>query len=430
MSSSISPVFRVSVGIVAAGALLVLAACAPEPTPESTPTTTVTPEVTATPEPYAGPLNFVGDELAGFLLTPDEIASVLPGATDVGAPSAVIEQISDSAGALPIPELCSVLFLEQSLQTVGARTVEWQPSSGVDYDYGRLYVLQLADEAQAQTRMDQLNDAVEQCATFDLNGAEATFDSAVAETVDDVRALGGVLTLPEKEGGAVTFTAAATTGNVLVLVQQSVGSAQAPDPLAVASLLQERAGEARAALVDELTANPPTTEEEPPVVADAPWSDWLMSLGGVGPIRLGDPIDQAVAAGAAAQVVEPEYQNGPWRLVNEAGSSIIVQPVEDGDTVASITVGNARSGDSFAQDGSTLPSRDGIRVGDLVSDAVAAYPGGTSVTVVASIDDWYDVATRDGRLFRFHTDRDVVDPEAVIIGITVEDATLRLGPAF
>lgn len=422
MPRSTSTRFRLGAAGAAIITVLALTACAPESDPEPTPT--AAPE-TASPEPYAGPALFLGHELDWFLLSSDEIASSLPGSTEIGEPSAVLEQISDGGGPQPNPESCSTLFLEQSLWSIGSRNVRWTTTSEADYAFGQMLVLQLADEAQAQARMDQLVEATTQCRTFDYNGT-ATFESVIPEESDGVRAMAGTLTLPEAEGGWSTFNAYAVVGNVLVQVSQSVEGDSRPDAEAVATLLQDRAVEAKAALIDELTANPPTEEPASEIDASAPWSEWEITATNVGPINIGDPIDVAVAAAQAARVVEPEYDGAPWKLVNAEGTaSLLITATDDGSAVASVTVGNDRSFDEGSQDGAALPARGEVRVGAPVADAIAAYPGGTTVTVVSSGDDWYDVATRDGRLFRFHADRDVVEPGALIVGITVEDVTKR-----
>ncbi|GGM44122.1 hypothetical protein [Microbacterium saperdae] len=52
--------------------------------------------------------------------------------------------------------------------------------------------------------------------------------------------------------------------------------------------------------------------------------------------------------------------------------------------------------------------------------------GSPDRALIASSGDYsYETATRDGRLFRFRTDRDVAEADAVIVGITIEDATVR-----
>lgn len=413
---------RIQFGGIAVAAMLALTACTPGADPEPTPT--AAPETPA-PEPYAGPALFVGDELNGFLFTSDEIAAFLPGSTEIGEPSSVLEQISDGGGPTPVPEVCGALFAEQSLWSVGARHVDWTTTADSDYRFGQMVALQFADEAHAQARMDELLDAADQCASFDYNGT-ATFESVAPVDSGDVRTAAGTLTLPELEGGWSTFTGYASVGNVLVQVAQSVEGDARPDAEAVITLLQQRAEEARAALVEKLTANPPTDPAEAEVDVSAPWAEWEITAGGVGPIRIGDPIDDAVAAGKASQVVEPEYDGGPWKLVNAEGTgSILLYATDDGATLASVTAGNDRTFEETTQDGAALPLIGGVRVGAPVSEAIATFPGGTTITVVSSGDDWYDVATRGGRVFRFHADRDVVEPEAVIVGITVEDATKR-----
>lgn len=428
-STSTRSRFVAGVGAAAVSTLLALTACTPAPESQPTPTPSAVTETPA-PEPYAGPALFVGDELNRFLLSSEEIVELLPDSTDVGAASSVLTQISDGGGPEPAPAICSTFFVEQSLGSVGSRNIEWSVNGGDAQRYGHLIALQFADEKQAQEQMDQLIAAAEQCATFDYNGP-ASFDSVVPEAEDGVRAMAGTLQLPEIEGVSRGFSAFASVGNVLVQLWQTQGSGDVPDARAIAELLQDRAAEARATLIEELTANPPTGEEEPAIDEAAPWSDWEIAFGGVGPIRLGDPIDTAVAAGRAAETVEPEYERGPWRLLNDEGSaSMSIRPAADGITTASITVGNAFSIGGASQDGALLPAARGVRVGDPVADAIAEFPGGTTVSVTSSSDDWYEIATRDGRLLRFHTDRDVADEGAVIVGIAVEDATLRTSPSF
>lgn len=130
------------------------------------------------PEPYAGPMVFVGDELDQFLLGSEEIEALLPGVPDVTTSSSSLEQISDGGGAPFDPAICGALYVEQSLGSVGARTVSWTAADAPEHGYGRMNVLQFADEAQAQKRMDQLVAATEQCAEFDYEGM-STFTGVV-----------------------------------------------------------------------------------------------------------------------------------------------------------------------------------------------------------------------------------------------------------
>ncbi|MCK2036093.1 hypothetical protein KZC51_08075 [Microbacterium sp. SSW1-49] len=240
------------------------------------------------------------------------------------------------------------------------------------------------------------------------------------------------MSVNDLEGGGNTFHAFASVGNVIVNLWSPVGDGTAPDADAVAILLQDRAEQARTSLIDELTTNPPTSEDVPEVDAAASWSEWAITGEGVGPILLGVSIDVALAATPGAQVVDPEYDGGPWKVMSADGSASlsITAQEEGGTTVSAITVGNDRSLDGAPQDGVALPSRGDVRVGDPVSQAVAAFPGGTSIRIASSGDHSYETATRDGRLFRFRTDRDVAEADAMIVGITVEDATVRRAPDF
>lgn len=417
---------RMMLGGIGTAALVALAACAP--TPESSPVPTPS-QTTSAPEPYAGPIVFVGDELDAFALTADEIVGIVPEATEVGDTSSVLGQISDGGGEPADPSICEAFYAEQSLGTVGARTIEWKVPADPRYGFGRLHVLQFADEAQAQERMDQLLQAAQQCAEF-TKGGSVTFDAVIPEASGDVRAFAGTLVDPGLDWQA--FDAFAATGNVVVQLWQPFTGDRAFDAEAAALLLQTRAEEARTGLIEELTENPPVAETDPSGDPGTVWSEWQIGVGGVGPLRLGDSVDAALAAvGADVQVVEPEYDGGPWRLVApEDAGSILVQPVEAGDAVESITVGNERTLDQAVHDGAALPHRGDIRLGAPVADAMAAYPGGTVVDVTSSGDDYYAVSTRDGQVFRFQADRDVVEEGSTIVGITVEDATARKGPVF
>lgn len=416
----------VVLGIIGVGALFVLTACGSSV--EVQPTASPTPGVSE-PTPYAGPVVFVGDELEGFLLTPSEITGLLPEATDIGDVSSVLEQISDGGGMPATPAICDALYMEQSLGTVGARTIEWKVPTDPDYGSGELHILQFADEAQAQSRMDQLLQAAEQCGQF-TKEAPATFDAVVPESAEDVSAFAGTLIDVDAGYDWRVFHAFASTGNVIVQVMQPFTGDRSFDAEAAALLLQSSAAEARADLIDALTENPPVAEEESSTDPGALWSDWKIDVGGVGPLRLGAEVEDALAAAGGAEVIDPTYSGGPWTLVDPEGDgTILVQPVEDGSAVWSVTVGDARSLDSV-QDGAALPARGDIRIGAPVASAIAAFPGGTIVDVVSSGEDFYAVTTRDGQVFRFVADRDVVEDGATIVGITVEDATARRPAVF
>lgn len=418
----------VAASAVTLAALLTIVGCAPPSSP--TPSPTAAPTTAApTPEPYAGPLLFVGDELDAFALTADEVAATFPGASDVGDLLPELEQISDGGGPDPIPVICWAPMVEQSLWSVAARTSTW--STPVPPLRGAQQVLQFGAEEQAAGRMDQLLSAAAQCGQFEFDGP-ATFTTATADEVDGVRALAGVIDGGDEQYDVRMLVAFAQVGNVLVTAFQPFEGEPTFDPAAAAALLRDRAVEARTALIEKLTDEPPATPE-PEQTADpaAPWSEWRITTGGIGPVRIGDDMKQALAAVAAADIVEPEFEGGTWKAVADDGvSTLFVQPSPDGATVAAVIAGAEYSHDGTAHDGAALPAAGEVRVGSLVDEARAAYPGGTTTHVVASGEDFYDIATRDGRLLRFRADRDAADPAAAIIGITVEDATLRRPLAF
>lgn len=419
---------RVTLALIGIGAVAAVSACAPSPQTSSPPSPSPS-RTTAAPEPYAGPIVFVGDELDAFALAPEEIVGIVPDATDVGDPSPVLEQISDG-GSLPAdPPICDALYAEQSLGSVGARTIEWQVPTDPTNGFGRMTIMQFADEAHAEGRMDQLLQAAEQCAEFVKEGT-VSFDAVIPEASENTRAFAGSLIDAALDWRS--FSAFASTGNVIVQLWQPFSGDRDFDAEAAALLLRERAEEARSGLVEELTENPPVAETDPSGDPGTAWSDWQVGVGGVGPLRLGDSVESAVAAaGEDAQVVEPEYDGGPWTLIAPAeAGTILVRPVEAGDAVWSITVGSDRSLGDTVGDGAALPSRGDIRLGAPVADAMAAYPGGTVVEVVSSSDHFYAVTTRDGQVFRFQADREVLEEGATIVGITVEDATARTPLVF
>lgn len=421
-----SRVLKMLTGVLVAGALLGLSACTPPVPPEPSPTSApVSP--TPTTEPYAGPVVSVGDELNRFLLSSDEIVALLPGASDVTESAPSLRQISDGGGAPFVPAICGALYLEDSLGSVGARTVSWTIADAPEHGLGRLNVLQFADEVQAQTRMDQLVAATEQCAEFESDGM-STFAGVVQDSGDGVRSLAGTLVseIPQPQGWR-SFHGFASVGNVLVELSHPFTGDQEFDAAAVATMLAERSTEARDALIEQLTQTPPTVEDAQPQDGSTAWSDWLITATGVGPISLGVTIEDAIAAAQGAQAGEPGYEGGPVPLNSPDGSaSLSLSQSDDAGVVNAILVGSDRPWESGGPDGAALPSVEGIRVGAPASDAMALYPEGTHVWVVSSAQSKYDVADRNGRLITFFLDGDGVDPTtATVVGITVEDATKR-----
>ncbi|WP_192576821.1 sensor domain-containing protein [Microbacterium algeriense] len=415
-------VITTTVGVAAVGALLAMAGCAPAP--QSTPTAQPTPSESATPDPYAGPLDFVGDELDWFLPAAAEIADMLPSVGDVSAPSSSLIAISDGGGPVASPAACNALLAEAALGSVGARTITWTTAARPERD-GWLHVLQFADEAAAQARMDQYAQAADQCVEFEYEDA-SSFVSSSAEGEGGVRAIAGSLTVPRgSDDGWNQYKGYASVGNVIVSFWQPFGGEPDFDTAQAAALLRDRASEARAMLIDELTANPPTPAPTP-AAADpsAPWGEWEISAAGVGPVPLGVDVAEAIAAVPGAHVEESDW-GGPTRLIAADGSASLLLWADDDDVVSGISVGAANVSGDRTHDGAALPAAGGVRVGDPVSAAIAAFPEGTTSRVVSSGEFFYESASRDGITLRFRADREATDPAAVITGILVEDAKLR-----
>lgn len=418
MSQSSSWMKRL-IGIAAIGAVVTLSACAPEPQPSPTPTGS--PE---TPETYTGPVAFIGDELDWFLLSPEEIASTLPDVGDVSPSSSSLLQISDGGGYDPVPSICLALTSEPSLGSIGSRSVTWTNSVPEGQD-GGLNVLQFADEDTAKARMDQYIRASEECGEFTYGGP-SSFESTVMEGDDGVRVIAGSLVLTYPGGGHSLYKSFSSVGNVIVEMWQPFTGDPAFDSEAAAALLRDRASEAKGKLIDELTANPPAPAETPaPADPAAAWSTWEITDSGIGPVLLGVESTEAIAAVPGAEIEEPAWEGGPTRLIAPDGSaSILIWPQEEGTVVAAVSVGTANVFGDRTEDGAALPSASGVKVGDPVAAAVAAFPEGTSVQIVSSGEDFYRWSTREGVSVSFRTDRDATEEGAVIIGIRVDDATL------
>lgn len=327
------------IGVVAVGAFVALSGCAP--TPQSTPEPSA-PTEAPTPDPYAGPIAFVGDELDWFLLSAEEISGLLPDVGEVGTAVSSLIQVSDGGGYEPVPAICGALYAEASLWSIGSRSVTWTSAVSDERD-GWLNVLQFADEEAATARMDQYVAAAEQCGEFDFGGP-SSFVSSTAEGDGGVRAVAGTLIITYPEGGGHSYYKSySSVGNVIVEIWQPFTGEPTFDTEAAAALLRDRASDARTALIDELTANPPAPVETP-AAADpaAPWSDWQITPAGVGPVRLGVELDEAIAAVPGARVEESEWAGGPTRLIApDESASLLLTPEEGGTVVSSLSVGIA-----------------------------------------------------------------------------------------
>jgi len=414
---------RAALGVVGIGALLALTACAPPADPSTSATPTPTPEASS-PEPYTGPVSFVGDELSWLLPSAEDIVALIPSASEVSAPSDALQQISDGGGPEFAPAICGVLYMEQSLASLGARTMSWSMPSDTEYSSNSVIAMQFADEAQVAARMDQLERAAAECGAFDY-GSPQTFESVVADDEDGARALAGTLNADPSSDGWRVFQGFAAVGNTLVHLRTSLPDDAPIDAAAAVELLQTTAIGAKSELMESLTSTPPAEATEPEGDASAPWAEWSITGSGVGPIRLGDTYDDVVAVLPGAAVTPPSYPGGPWIFTSPDGTaSLIVTATEDG-TISKITAG-ARSDEEDAGVDGVAPHALEVRIGDPVSSALAAFPSGTRVHISSSGQWAYYAADREGRLLTFHTSREDTDStEARIIGITTADTTLR-----
>ncbi|WP_447912288.1 hypothetical protein [Microbacterium phyllosphaerae] len=414
---------RAALGVIGVGALLAaLTACAPSPGPSSS--SSPTPEASS-PEPYSGPVAFVGDELSWLLPSAEDITALIPSASEVSAPSDALEQTSDGGGPEFAPAICGVLFMEQSLDSLGTRTSSWSMPSDTEYSFNSIIAMQFADEAHVAARMHQLERAAAECGEFDYDGLN-TFESVVAKEEDGVRALAGTMNADPASDGWRVFHGFAAVGNTLVHLRTSLPDAEPIDAAAAAALLQATAIDAKSELIESLTATPPTGATEPVGDASTPWAEWSITGTGIGPIRLGETYDDVVATLPDAAVTRPAYEGGPWIFSSPDGASSLSATAADSGAISDITVGAVSDEEGTGTDGATSPHALDVRIGDPVSSAVSAFPSGTRVHVVSSGQWAYFVADRAGRLLIFHTTREDADSaEARIIGITTSDTTLR-----
>ncbi|MEV8264033.1 hypothetical protein [Microbacterium sp. NPDC077057] len=409
---------------VVAGVLVVLPGCAA--TPEATPTATASraPETpTPTPDPYAGPLLFVGDELDAFALTPAEVADLLPSAPPATEVEDTLLQYSDGGGPEFTPAVCVLLIMEASMGSIGARTVPWVNADDTGMS-GKQEILQFPSDDIAASRMDELLDTVEQCAQFDAQGT-GTFAAVAAPETDGVRAFAGTLEMGSGQSAWRAHHGFAAVGNVIVHLWQPARDGSEFDAERAALLLRDRAGEAKTAFVEKLTATPPATATPETADPAAPWSEWEMTATGVGPLQLGMSREEALAAVPGATAQAAGGSNTLVRLTSgDDASTLLLQFTDDGTTLAGITAGIANVQGDVEPDGAVLPATGGVRIGAPVTEAAAAFPEGTYIRIVSSGEYFYQSATREGGVIRFRADRDAADPAAVITGVTVEDATL------
>lgn len=412
---------RVLAGVAAAAvSVAVLAACAPEPESGATPAPSPAPSSQA---PYDGPRAFVGDELASFALTPQEIAGVFPGAPAVGTATDRLIQYSDGGGPVFSPAICSRLVDEPSLRSIGARVVPWEGIDG-DASTGAQQILQYPSEEHAAAAMTQLMSTVDQCGEFQADGP-GSFVAVTAPEADGVRAFAGTFSADFAGNPWTAHHVFASVGNVLVHLWQPSPNTDGFDAESAALLLRDRAVDARLALVEKLTDEPPQPSPETETAdPGAAWSEWTVTPAGVGPLMLGASREAVLGAVPGATVEEFDWATEYVRLRSADGAASVVLRFSAQGQLESITAGVANIAGDEPANGAALPSAGGVRIGAPVAGATTALPGGTFVKVVSSGEYFYRWATRDGQVIDFRADRSLDDPGALIDGITVTAATL------
>lgn len=404
---------------IAVGTGLVLLGCTPAP-PEPKPTGSPSPSATAEPVAYDGPMMFVGDEIDDFLLSPEEIADLLPDVSEVTEPFDGTEMYADGSGEQYEPAICQALLLEQQVRATGARSVEWKVGDSDELGPGTLRVIQLGSVGQAEERIEQLREAADGCASFQGDGASTFTDVATVER-DGVRALAGVLRVNASSYDWNAFYAYAQVGNVLVQIVHEFAGATTFASDRIARALADRAEEASEALMAKLTADPPTIEEPESISPDMAVADWPIVFGAVGPMVLGEDAEQAAARVTGAEVTETLRNTVVVTLAESAGR-MRLDVGEDGE-VRTIEVGGHFS--EAKQQGSALPQAEGVRVGDSLSQAMVAFPEGSTLRLISAGTDVYVIADRAGRVIMFSSEMDeTAAGDKPISSITVDDASV------
>ncbi len=414
--------FRPLVAVIA-GLALVLVGCTPSaPEPEETQTPSPSPSASAVA--YDGPAVFVGDELDAFLLSADEISGLLPDVSEVSAPVDGTEMYADGGGEQIEPEECAILRFEQQLRSVGARTVSWRIGDTDELGPGTLHVLSFGSVEQAEDRMDQLLVAGENCASFQSDG-DSTFTGVATDERDEVRAIAGTLHVESPWYRWQAFYAWAQVGNVLVqVVHEFSGDTEFASERAVA-VLADRAEEAHAALIKALTEQPPTEAEPPQTGSEVPVAEWPVVFNAVGPIALGADARAVEDALPSGVTTEWDAQNDELEMMLPDAAGSLRVHVDGQGVVRQIDVGGAYAGGPEVHDGAKLPSAEGVRLGDPLSDVREAFPEGSVMRLIAASTDRFMVADREGHVIMF--DAYIHEGEAgtaPIRAIMVEDASL------
>lgn len=403
----------------------------PAPDPEET-----EPEETEAAEPEVDPV-FVGDDLERVLLDADRVGALFPSVTSVSDTSDFDASVGETEGQIGDPAVCMpLLWTADWALTAGVRSVQWWgPDDGPSL--GRQYTVQAPSIEQAEESFDWYEDAADECDTFtpreDITDITYSWAfGAEEERGEDVEVIVGTLS-GGGEGSEDTLQIQARAGNALVSMSIGNGVAQQPDPgpvaVAVADALESAIG--------ELVPGGGSLPEAPEVDGAAPLSEWEAGVGGIGPIRIGDSIDDVMQA--VDWIEEPvEGENfftyepqSTWTQRFDGGT---VNITLTDDRVSGVEVAADYDYEAPDPDDSGLPSAGGVRFGDAALAAVEAFPGGTVFYKLAPGVQQYSVADADGRALTFSAPGLVDENDefgsyalenGVITAIAVEDATQR-----
>jgi len=417
---------RAIVACAATISLILLAGCAAE----SIPTPTLTepaPAETAEPALYDGPALFIGDELDWFVPDTAALLNLLPGSADATGPSDQLTVVSDGGGEPAVPSICDVLAYEVQMDAIAARTVEWSNEKSSDAAGGKFTVMQYPGEGNVQAMVASLRSAGESCADFGYSGPSSF--SQVVDLDGDIDVLTGFVSMGDGDGQWNALYGYVAAGNVLVQLVQPADEGAEFDGEAIAMLLRDVAEDADDKLRAKLTENPPAPDDGARDDPAAAWSDWQITANQIGPLRTGDPVEDALAAIPGVQT--HSERDGEWILTDAEGDSLTLRS-EDGVTITSLMAGAENLwGTEELVDGAALPSAEGARIGQPASAAFDAFPGGTHVRVVSSGQEQYWSANRDGGVIKFALDPDApADSNAAIVGILVAGPDSRSIPTF
>lgn len=426
------------VGLAAAGCDSSEPAADPDPDPTATDpseTASADPVETETPDPEIAPV-FVGEDLEKVILDADQVAAIFPSVTGVGEVSDYDPSVGETEGQIGDPATCMpLLWSSDWALTVGVRSTAWTGADDVG-NFGSEYAVQAPSIEQAEESIDWYRSASEGCTTFtpreDITDIVYEWTPGAEETRDNVDVIVG--TLAGGDGATASLQVQARAGNALVSI--SVPAEDGADPQAIAAPVAD----ALESAIGELTGDAASLPATPAADGAAPLADWQAGSGGIGPIRIGDTIDDVQAA--VDWLDEPVEGDNYFVNANQASWS---QEVDGGtlgitftdDRVSAVTVqaDYDYSAEVADPDGSALPTAGGVRIGDTAVAASEAFPDGTVTYKLAPGVQQYGFADASGVLISFSAPGLANQDDefgtytlenGIITSITVEDTTTRV----